>query len=243
MNKLEQFVLKITRGFGLILMALVLVIASIILLVQFGSYTKSLFAKKYPSIQFEKSDFVKTAEPTSPAVLKEEDKLAAKVAAAFMPIFEADMADYLQQNEATLFRDEAKRAEMRQTFENDAKKVFQKNAQAYIKSWLLDFSEKNYSDFADKAITYVNAAAKEGVRPFIAYQKPVATPKQSDVFMTFARKYNAEYRDLQRANASSSSDQIAQALSYGGLFFLIFVALLGGMMLAVMRLENKFESR
>lgn len=243
MEKFESLVLKISRGFGLLLMVGVLVTVTALLALQFGTAAKSLFEKSYPEVKFVKADFVKSAEPEANAASspRREDEIASEVAAAFMPVFENDLGEYLTKNETTLFPDAVTRAEKKAAYAAEKKKAFADAAQKYVKSWLLDFPEKYWPDFAKKSIKYVLAAAEAQIRPFLVENQIVETPKQSLVFMNFARKYNAEFKELKKYDSRDNGNTMEKAISYAGLFFLVFVALLGGMMLAVMRIEAKFK--
>jgi len=244
MEKIENWVLQVTRGFGLLLMVFVLAIATILGTSQLASGFKALLEKQYPEVQFVKSDFVKSAapEPSEGKQEKREDRIAQKVADAFAPIYENDLTEYLAKNEATLFPQINTRNEQRVPYVANKKKAFAAETHRYVKSWLVDdFTQKYWSDFAEKAIAYLQAAATAQVRPFLVDGAIVESPKQSNVFMNFARKYAAEYKSIRKKEHTDISEQVARALSYAGLFFLILAALIGGMMLAVIRLENKFQ--
>lgn len=254
-ERLENILMELARGFGAVLMSITLAVLTVVLLV-FLAYkgyqgikkVGSVFERSSPRVVFYKSDFAQMSEEVRQSISSSDRRpeeperiLARSAVMELMPLYQKSVDDFLRSRaeqyglvsseDRSKFRD-AKIEE----FKNENGNV------TVVTNILSALEEKFQSDYADKMVKYMEEAQKSGVDPF--------PDGNANLYYNAVRgKFHELYmQDLREINARNSGDKssdmadlIGSASIYAAVFFLVIIFLMQTIAFSMSRIEKKMK--
>lgn len=242
MDKLEDFLMRVARIFGLVVMAITLSFAGIFVIVIAYRGTVAMFRQTHPKVEFYPADFKTQSVPTDSIELAADDtdgQMSAMVLEEIMPAYKTETEKYLNKKADDLGLKE--QADRQKALE-DRVKAFRTSSDASLRQTFGLIRADEKKNFANGLADYMEDAQKGGIEPYSDGGAPISNIYYSAAFQKFVQKFNAQLVNLRKDDDDSVTAMLGRAATYLGLVGCIMVFLLQALMFAILRIEKKMKT-
>src|SRR6056297_144398 len=243
-ERIEQKLLAISRGFGAFMMGIIILAIVLMLLVKGYSGLHHLVTQKTkPDVEFSKYDYMKEEE--IPLEEKQEYKqLVDEFMEDVEPRYRSSVEEYVDANEEKFMKYDSELeekvvdSEAKKEFVEERVSVFLKNSRSHLEYRVRSIKDEFQDDYLDGLLDYTAEAKDHGIPVYTSNGYPVSNIAYSGVYKKYRSKFESQLYSLKDEDKFQLNDFLSNLAFYMALFAMIMGLITIAVMFGILRIEK-----